>query len=294
MLKTSENGDTKPNIEINGEAINVPLAKTITEQAKGPQVTPPVPNLEPEPMIKLSQVDEMINNRLSELKKELTKKSGGDFNAKDLTQVLSEALSRDRGQNGSTALVKEEDIDINDVLAEDVIFWSYGHTFGINSEKRNGHNVIPPYGRAIHFTHSWTDIRGMGKNKTVFKVNTFKTSSKKVADWLRKSPLYKTRIFENIKSVANIDMYFAQKLTDAANTISGLEPPQVLQRAQNAGLEITSDYDSIRNQLIQKIAMEEYEKSKQISLDAAAPTDLSPDKIIKRTVSKSTTPAPIY
>lgn len=277
MLKSSENGNTKPNVEINGGSDEVPETTwTGTD-----------------PTIKLSEVDKLIEARMEDLKRELTKKNGSDFNPKDLTQALTEAMNRDRGY-GTPVAIKDEDIDVKDVLEQDAIFWSYGHSFGINSEKRNGHNVIPPYGRAIKFTHSWTDVRGMGKNKSVFKVNTFKTSSKKVAEWLRKSPLYKTRIFENIKSVANIDMYFAQKLTDAANTIAGLEPPQVLQRAQNVGIEITSDYDSVRNQLIQQIAMEEYERSKQINLDAAAPSDLSLENIRKRTVNKSSAPAPTY
>lgn len=275
MLKTSEAGNEKPNVEISGKAVTeketaIPITGNTTGTVK-----------DPEPMVKLSEVDGIINEKFENLKKELLKTKSPEVSLQDMTTALTEALSKNSEIPGEHTMVMDQDIDHKDVLKEDATFWSYGHSFSIHSEKRNGHNVAPPKG-VIRFLHSWTDIKGTGRNKTVTKVCVCTTSSKKVADWIRKSPLYKARIFENIKSVANIDMYFAQKLADAANSMAGLDPNQILQRAQNAGIEISSDLDDVKNQLVQMIAMEEYEKTKEISKHTAVPSNISKEEIRNR------------
>lgn len=271
MIKSSENGDQRqaPGVSVDG----------FNDTPKVENKTPEPSSTEGPKLYSMEDVEAVIRSKMDELRYE---KKSKEFNPKDLTQALVEVITRDKQMGGEKTLLREEELDPTDLLDESAVFWSYGHSFSIHSEARNGHNILPPFGKPIRFEHSWTDFKGSGRDKTVLKVCVFKTDSKKVSEWIRRSPLFKNRIFENIKSVANIDMYFANKLAEAASTISGLEPQEVLRRAQNRNIEITGNFDDIRNKLIQDLAISEYEKIRKVNIDAAAPKDLSADSIVKR------------
>lgn len=235
-----------------------------------------------EPMIPLSEVSRLIQ---IELDKRQASSGNGGFNAKEFTKSISELISRDSTRNGEYSVVGEGDIDPDDVLKEPVVFWCTGHSHSIFSENRKGHNVRPPFNRPIRFEHSYTDVTGVGSNKSVIKVGVYSAFSKKVAEWLRGSIEYGVRFFENVSSVAKIDMYFANKLAEAARSISALDNHQLMQRAQLMGIVITQDFANVKQQVIQKIAEEEARKNSEIQRAGMVPSDANRERVIVRGTS---------
>ena len=174
------------------------------------------------------------------------------------------------------------DIPMDDVLEEEVVFWTWGREHTIFSEKRKGHDIVPPYGKPIKFNHEWTNTRGSGKNKQLNLVCKFRTTSKKMVEFIRTSAEFGTRIFESSKAVDGIDMAFHSTMNDIAAQVNKLDYHQIMLQAQQLGLPIEENLENLKRRLIDYRTTEAIRANKESQIRSAARSDMTPEEKIKR------------
>src|SRR3972149_287878 len=148
--------------------------------------------------------------------------------SKDTSAIVELVKEIKNAATGKTSPMTTADIPMDDVLEEEVVFWTWGREHTIFSEKRKGHDIVPPYGKPIKFNHEWTNTRGSGKNKQLNLVCKFRTTSKKMVEFIRTSAEFGTRIFESSKAVDGIDMAFHSTMNDIAAQVNKLDYHQIM------------------------------------------------------------------
>lgn len=227
-------------------------------------------------MVPLSAVQQMIDEAMAKNKPS----SIGDIDA--LASAIAKASKKDTGRRGDRTAISEEEIPVEDIMEDPADFWAWGSGWGIYSEKRGGHSVMPPYRMPINFKHSYTQIKGSGKEKQVVYICAFQTRSRKVAEWLRKSNLFGVKFFEDLGSVDSVDMSEAQKYVDAATSISGLGQMDIIEKAKALGVKPSEDLEATKMQVISKIVESGEAEAQARGKQTAVGKDLSVEEKIKR------------
>lgn len=153
---------------------------------------------------------------------------------------------------------KKETIAADDFLEVPAIFFSYSTSYVINGDKRRNKVVKAPGEEMVKFRKAYRYERRSASKRGVDIVSTCSVSvqSKALAEWLRGHTLFGIKFFENMSEATNVDVSFAEKMSQVQGVIASMSDMQVIERAKEfEGIKIdTPDTDFIRRQLVEKLA----------------------------------------
>lgn len=149
----------------------------------------------------------------------------------------------------------EEDSLIEDYLEVPAVFFAFTYKYSVYSYKRMNKEMLPPNG-GIRFK---TMLRYNKKNSSNRGVETISISqavcrSKKEAEYLRRSPEYNIKFFENINDAKSVDVSLAEKMSEANSRISSMNDYQVIERAKAEGINMSDDILYLRKELVSRMA----------------------------------------
>jgi len=177
------------------------------------------------------------------------------------SKALNELIqtTRDVNFSGSSRegmhAIGMDDFDINDVLDEPVMFFTYSLGYMLMDDVKQGHAIRTPFNRPFKFSHLFRQERiGARDKKEFMMVSVCKISSKKELDWLQKHSLYGVKFFEDIRNVRTVDVEMQERLVEANSEIARLSDHEIVQRALGEGVSPSTDISKMKRSLIQAIA----------------------------------------
>ena len=218
-----------------------------------------------------------------------------DEHAKQFAQQSKELEKRLLGKITSHAGKPEDyidgvDVDIDDVLKEPVIFFSYSQGKTIMDDKRHGRVSYPPFSQKMivegggeqmvpapyHFKKMFhTERFGTRNRREIVWVCQCTVESKKRVEWLRKHTMFNVGFFEKIQNALTVDAFLQEKLVEAAMYARQLTDAVVIQRCMNDNLPVDTNIDAMRSALSRKIAERSILNDKDKSRMAVLQTELT-------------------
>ena len=264
-----------------GVAESSPEVEFAAESSAPQQVTPE--HKKPEEVFSMTPkaiaalVESIVEKKMAALKTPVASASTTteDIIAAALRKINPELLGK------AELAVTPDNLDMNDVLTEPVTFFAYSYIFGFNGYKKYGQLIENPMKRSIRFHHLYRYSKGTGRGKEFVSMCVAKIYSKKEAEYVRNSPLYGIRFFEDISKASSVDIGFAQKLSDATHSLSGLNDHQIVQKAiQQYKIAPSTDIEKMRSELIHKIAEDLIQDNKKYQ-NKVASINMTPEDIGK-------------
>ena len=120
-----------------------------------------------------------------------------------LKQLVSELKQKPDSEKygGEDSYTRPEDIDPSDILEEGVTFFSHQVAYVIADDKRDGHNVRTPFGRAIKFTYQSTRQVKTGNETRLHNLSTYTSYSKTEVEWIESHKFFGTIFFSSHKNL---------------------------------------------------------------------------------------------
>lgn len=218
-------------------------------------------------------LSELDNNTLIEQLKHLTEKvnkleNDGVFGDKQPQSLSAYEIGKGivRGQQMAKDDVYEGyavDVPPDDVLDIPVRFTSYG-TFFLLLDKRlsNGSIEKVPY-QPIKFTYKTSNSKLVGRETIKYHMCEYRSSSKTEAEWLRTHPLFNVVFYENDNKPLSSDAYLFQVAAEEAQRIRQMDQNGVLAKAQAYGVPLGRPLQTIRDEIIVKVAADRIRAEKR-------------------------------
>jgi len=183
----------------------------------------------------------------------------------DLMQVVKDLqvkIANLEANKGSEVKTEGEGIiPLDDYLQSPVVFFAYSTSFVLAGDLRRGKRETAPNDEMVKFRRQYRYERRSAGKRGVEIVSTcsVRVQSKSLAEWLRGHTLFGTKFFENMKDAENVDVTFAEKMSQVQGLIGSMSDMQVIERAQGyEGINLnTPNVDNIRKQLVERIARDE-------------------------------------
>lgn len=179
--------------------------------------------------------------------------------------------------------VSTEDLDpskvdqntIDDYEEKPVVFFAYSHRPSMFSYRLKGKNLLPPNG-PIRFKEHYRYTSGSSFEKRVHTISQHVSHSKREIEYIRNSPEYNVRYFENMAGATRYDHSYADVLGKESSKVSMMTDHAVIQAVTNEPrLSVKADIDSMRKELIQLRADDAMKNRKRLENLAAQETQKS-------------------
>lgn len=184
--------------------------------------------------VPLSQVEKMMEDIRAELKREIS-------------------LSQSKIESNRDKDISEDLID--DWMDIPVAFFSFTNSYSLHGYYKLGKEHLPPNKKAIKFKNI---IRkkssGGARGTSVVCVSMVKINSKKELEFMRNSPYFGITFHESMDAAMNIDANYAQILIDTSQYISRMDEYTIIEKSRAAGLPVTTDLSSMRQELTKYIS----------------------------------------
>lgn len=223
-------------------------------------------------------------------------------NQDDLLAIVKDLQNQLNILKAEKKEVKTEDKSYIDILSEDymenpAVFFAYSSSFSIYGDRKMGQVIPAPNGEGVKFQRAYRYERKNGR-RGVEVISTCATTikSKKMYEWLKGHSLFGIKFFESIKDVENIDVTFAEKMTEVNGQISNMSDMQVIERAQIENVKISQDINAVRKALIEKIAKDQIERESKSKVQKYVASRQVDDRKIDEKAQKAsaTTNADVY
>ncbi|MHA2170204.1 MAG: hypothetical protein ACXAB7_09960 [Candidatus Kariarchaeaceae archaeon] len=153
---------------------------------------------------------------------------------------------------------------IDDWLETPVIFFCFSDSYSNHSEKRRGKDSFPPNG-PIKFKPLHRYKRRHGQDWKVISTSQCVTHSSNEVEWLRNSPGYGIKFFENENDAKNVNASLAQKMLTQHGIVSRMSDHAVIERARIEGLAVKSgDLAQLRRSLVETLAEKAMKADKKV------------------------------
>jgi len=163
------------------------------------------------------------------------------------------------------AYLQNVDIDKDDFNEVGVTFCAYSTMYVVVDDKRNGANVLPPYGNRIVFDYQATSKYKVGKYDEISTYCAHTSHSNKEIKWLREHTFFGSRFYEGAKEALSVSGEKAEVITRCMNRVNNMNQSDIVKYCKDPkyGVPITDDLRSMRVDLANKLADEEYGIKKQ-------------------------------
>lgn len=164
--------------------------------------------------------------------------------------------------------------DIDDVIENGEIFFTYSAFYVISHDRRAGRNVFPPKVgteatddpniNLIVFNSAASHKIQHGKQEEVVQIATFTSYSKKLSEWLRKHSLYGSEFFD-YKEYSNVNLTmgnieYARRMSQIIHMLSVKHAPELARECQSWMIVPNQDRDIMISTLAQKMVEREFTK----------------------------------
>lgn len=174
-------------------------------------------------------------------------------------------------QNNNGPYVDPSQIDESDFDEIGVTFFHYGSGYVIVDDMRKGYKVtLPNQKDKIEFIYQSTKIIQRGRYPETSVLSTYTSHSKREQKWLRDFTFYGIKFFEDMKTATSVDAFVAQSLTKHMNSITMMEPQQVVALCRSNNLEVTSDIKDMKLALAYHLAKRDTMAEQQANLHRAS------------------------
>ena len=165
-----------------------------------------------------------------------------------LKQLVSELKQKPDSEKygGEDSYTRPEDIDPSDILEEGVTFFSHQVAYVIADDKRDGHNVRTPFGRAIKFTYQSTRQVKTGNETRLHNLSTYTSYSKTEVEWIESHKFFGTIFFSSHKKAFSTDAVKASRLAKIIITLQRYDVHKVVKKAKGLGIEPSEDINALR------------------------------------------------
>ena len=199
----------------------------------------------------------------AETKTESDKPTGENITTEFIEQfkTMKAQLDKLTAENVELSKKTKEEIEENslldDYLDEPAVFFAYTNRYSVYSYKRLNKETLPPSG-GIRFKPLLRYNRKNSSNRgaETISISQAVCRSRKEAEYLRKSPEYNIKFFENINDAKSVDVSLAEKMSEANARISAMNDYQVIERAKAEKINMSDDILYLRKELINKMAKE--------------------------------------
>jgi len=175
------------------------------------------------------------------------KKQAEEF--KLLRKENEELRKRVNAADSDPSKVDQDTLD--DYQDEPVVFFAYSHRPSMFSYRLKGKNLLPPNG-PILFKEHYRYTTGTSFQSRVHTISQHLSHSKREIDYIRNSPEYKVRYFENMEGATSYNHAYADVLGKESTKVSMMTDHAVIQAVTNEPrLSVKADIDSMRKELIQ-------------------------------------------
>jgi len=242
--------------------LSAPLPETTSLQSKaGDSVT-------------LSKSDfDSIMNRISQLETAKTV-SGDTLNQSNMEALLKGlnalAASNQKEVNPRIGYLptQVENVDPDDVLEKPITFFSFGWTFAIVDDTRNGTVVLTPFGRIIKFRNIYRNMvpsTSGSRNKQAVSLCAVSIFSKKEAEWLRNHRKFNVSIFEETEKALSIENYeLADYIANQRIVLERKQVQEIMHMCTAEGIEVhTRDRDHLISALARKLGEKTYQSQRK-------------------------------
>lgn len=204
-----------------------------------------------------SAVIDSLKKDIEVLKQAIASNTGSS--TKDIASDIAKALrSVDDLQNGRTKFFDADELDPDDYIPDGILFTAYSSMYLIVDDKRNGKSVLAPNGEKIIFNTLHSKTVKEGNEQRVQYICGYICRSKKIALWLRSHSLFGIHFFEGTDKSLSVDARKAFFAAKAANMVNSYSKTQLIESARQYGLSLGSDLSVVRQELIHKIADNDY------------------------------------
>ena len=199
-----------------------------------------------------AQLQNLVGKLVDEKIKTVSNKQE-DSSTSEILKELVHTLKDDGKPRART--VKE--IDKEDYLESEVLFFCYTFSFSIFGDVRFGQQVSTPYNTAISFKplHRYKRPGRSDRSSDVISVSVAKIRSKQEVEWLRGHSLFGIKFFESHSDVENIDNEFADTLANVSYEFNRMSQHEIVTRAKSEGMDITNPNPmELKRRLVYKLA----------------------------------------
>jgi hypothetical protein len=147
-----------------------------------------------------------------------------------------------------------DDNIIDDWLEVPVVFFCFSDSYSNHSEKRRGKISYPPNG-PIKFKALHRYKKRHGTDWKVISTSQCVCKSSADVEWLRASPAYGIKFFENEKDAKNVNVTLAHVMLTQHGIVSRMGDHAVIERAKIEGIAVKSgDLSVLRRSLTEALA----------------------------------------
>ncbi len=161
---------------------------------------------------------------------------------------------------------RPEDIDPNDRLEVGIAFFSHQVAYIIVDDKRDGHNVRTPFGKAIKFAYQSTKAVKHGNETKLHNVSVYTSFSKKEVAWLESHKFFGTIFFSNHGDALSTDAKKAGKLARIIIVLQRYDVNKIIKIAKGLGIAASQDINALRIAIANKQAEDEMEAESAANL----------------------------
>lgn len=178
----------------------------------------------------------------------------------EMARAIATAESYRKGEKMYSDI---KDIDPKDYDSRGATFTCYGNGYLIVDDVRQGQPVRTPYNRIFKFKFQGSKVTTIGRTESYSSFCSFTTNSKKEIVWMRAHTLYNIEFFEDTKRAMSINAQKAQITAKIVRTITALDQPEILRRAQSLGISLGGDIRVIIGDVACKLAEQQIEANLQ-------------------------------
>jgi len=204
-------------------------------------------NIETQDSVTNNEMFLAMQKQIDELKK-IKNVPGSESTAEVLRELVAELKQKPDSEKygGEDTYTRPEDIDPEDVLDEGVTFFSHQVAYVIADDKRNGHNVRTPFGKAIKFVYQSTRQVKTGNETKLHNLSTYTSFSKKEVQWIRDHKFFGTIFFSSHSKALTTDAVKASRLAKIIVTLQRYDVHKVIKMAKGLGIEPSEDINGLR------------------------------------------------
>lgn len=202
--------------------------------------------------------NDLVKELLEEVRKLKEKSAESDtiLAIKELVAGLKERPDSEK-YGGEDTYTRPEDIDPEDRLEVGVTFFSHQVAYIIADDKRNGHNVRTPFGKAIKFVYQATRQVKSGNETRLHNLSSYTSYSKKEVEWIMDHKFYGTIFFSSHTEALGADAKKASKLARIIVTLQRYDVHKIVTMAKGLGIPPSDNIPALRIAIANKQAEDE-------------------------------------
>lgn len=216
-------------------------------------------NLSPNELSNAEMIKKMQEQIDALLSQKAAPQMGANETATAITQLVEKLKEKPDSEKygGEDTYTRPEDIDPDDMMEEGRTFFSHQVYYVIADDKRSGHNVRTPFGKAIEFIYQSTKQVKTGNETRLHNISTYTTHSKKEEAWILEHKFYGAIFFSSHTEALSVDARKATKLAKIIIVLQRYEVHKIIKMAKDNGIPPSENIPALRISLANFLAEKE-------------------------------------